>query len=494
MKCYALCIGNTEYNSLLLGKLPAARNDAEAIGGKLCSLGFTVDTEYNLKSRDMAIVIGGLEEKVKQYDSVLFYYAGHGFEVDGNNILAPIDLNPSDEKSAVLYDAYKLSDLMEILKGADNQKIPKTKIIILDACRTQLNVRGSSPYFGPILAPQGAIIAFSTSPGQTAHEKGMHGVYTNTLLRYMDTPRTSIERVFKRVRTALVNETKGAQIPWEHTSLIGDYYLNPQTIYDGSDYSKEALADSEFIFPRNSKMKDIVCKLKSYNYYTQSDALKEFWEIPKGNMEEVLSDELFVFGRNIYQAACGGCFDCERFIKEFAMLSRLSNDAKKHILNGMAFEIYYDSKGQFREKAKFECSQQVIELLEREEYYGSLRFINSFLDKEDKIYYYPGQDDKIEVSVEVSQSDIQESSFLGDECEGESNVVSLKDILYNGVSIYADLIDSRYLTRDSLICDICKITRKQFENYLLDKMLVANGYLIVSYFGAEIYDDTEILI
>lgn len=61
----------------------------------------------------------------------------------------------------------------------------------------------------------------------------------------------------------------GRQIPWEHTSLIGDYYLNPNIIYDGVDYSPNALADCQY-HSNNSEIRDIIGGLKSYNWYSQN--------------------------------------------------------------------------------------------------------------------------------------------------------------------------------------------------------------------------------
>ena len=492
MNRYALCIGNANYIVSSLGHLPAAIEDAKAIGEELTSLGFNVDTRFDLESRDMAVAIGGLEDKIKQYDSVLFYYAGHGFEIDGVNILAPVNLNPDDSKSAILYDAYKLSELMDLLDRADDNKVPKTKIIILDACRTQLNVRGGSQFFAPILAPQGSIIAFSTSPGQTAKESGIHGIYTNALLRYMDAPRISVERVFKRVRTALVNETNGAQIPWEHTSLIGDYYLNPNTIYDGTGYSHEAIADSEYIFTRNSKIRDIVSGFKSHNFYQQQDALKDFKRIPRSEIDDITADELFVLGRNIYQAACGGCWDCQRFIDDFGTCSFISDAAKLHILNGMAFEIYYDSRGEIRKNLKGEYSPKVIEILEKEEYYGSLMFITSRLEKEESIFYIPGQDEKVDVSVSTREADENVISDVKEKKSRLSNVLIVEDIFCRGRSIYY----KTYGTEKATVVDwdYRVVNKTQFEEELCEKMSVANGYLSVNYNGSIVDDKSALLI
>lgn len=98
--------------------------------------------------------------------------------------------------------------------------------------------------------PQGSVIAFATSPGQSSKENSStgHGYYTEALLKYMSLSRVPIETTFKKVREFLFAKTSGMQIPWEHTSLVGEFYFNPDTIYDGVIYSVEAYEDSRFRF------------------------------------------------------------------------------------------------------------------------------------------------------------------------------------------------------------------------------------------------------
>lgn len=104
----------------------------------------------------------------------------------------------------------------------------KTKIVILDACRDDFCERGCfKSEFTPFSVPQGSVIEFSTSPGQSSKEntrKG-HGYYTEALLKYLSLPRVPIEKTFKKVREFLYASTDGTQISWEHSSLVGDFYL-----------------------------------------------------------------------------------------------------------------------------------------------------------------------------------------------------------------------------------------------------------------------------
>ena len=77
-------------------------------------------------------------------------------------------------------------------------------------------------------APSGSIVAFATAPGaEAADGAGANGMYTGHLLRHMVTPGLKVEEVFKRTRVAVKQDSSGRQIPWESTSLEGDFYFTP---------------------------------------------------------------------------------------------------------------------------------------------------------------------------------------------------------------------------------------------------------------------------
>ncbi|MCR4745645.1 MAG: caspase family protein [Lachnospiraceae bacterium] len=469
MKRYALCIGNNEYE--ILSKLSCAVKDAEAFAEKLSSLGFDVNIEKNLRRNELCSAIVSISDKIAEYDAVLLYYAGHGFQVNGQNILAPIDFNNQDDIKTAVYRAFPVDDLMHLLENNVN----KTKVVIMDACRSILGTRGSGYDFVPMVAPQGSIIAFSTSPGQTAREGEQHGLYTESLLQYMDLPRKPIETVFKKVRTDLAKRTNGTQVPWEHTSLIGEFYLNPDTIYDGVAYSEDALADSKFLFQRGSRIGEIVKGLKSYTWDVQRTALGKLRTI---DFEDASAEELFVLGRNIYQAACGKCFDCQRFITNYAAYSYIPAATKVHILNGMVFEIYYDSSARLRRNFKNEFSVEVLSLVETTEFYGCCEFINSKLTKEseDNIYYLPGQNEKVDVKVVIEKTE--------DELGVSDIIIGEKSHFY--------LYSTGKKVKLSEYGQNCR--KDLFEFDLLHKMAVPSGYLNIIYQGHSVKDDDMLLL
>ena len=221
----ALCIGNNHYQ--FLSPLMCAINDADEMGAAFRRLGYKTSVFHDLERSEMGSRIFDFAERIKDYDVCIFYYAGHGFDVKGQNLLIPVDfeydLAKSDEE--LIYSAFSLNDLLKLY-----YKYPdKAKLIILDACRNTGNIRGGSSGFSPVMSPKGSLVAFSTSPGETAWEvddnNTKHGRYTNTLLKYIDAD-LRVEDLFKKVRQVMDVETQGRQIPWEHTSLMGHLSLN----------------------------------------------------------------------------------------------------------------------------------------------------------------------------------------------------------------------------------------------------------------------------
>ncbi|MBR0162975.1 MAG: caspase family protein [Oscillospiraceae bacterium] len=433
MRKAALCIGNNGYQ--ILPRLACCICDATAISQSLTSLGFETILQTDLDRESMTNEIIEFAEKADQYDVILLYYAGHGFQADGDNILAPIDLNINARPAAIRMSAFPLSELMNQL----NKYPEQTKIVILDACRETLGYRGSFQYFAPVSAPQGSVIAFSTSPGQSAKENDAtgHGKYTEALLRYISLPRVPVETVFKKVRELLVSETGGTQIPWEHTSLIGDFYFNPDTIYDGITYTPEAKADGKFHFSQDSPIRSIVEGLKSYNWPTQEAAERKISGL---DYSDLSSNELFVLGRNIYQSACGNSYACQRFISRFANNSSIPQAAKLHILNGMAYEIYFDSENNLRSDFKSDYYSPVISCLEQAQFYANREFLASFLCKvEQRPIYIPGQNEIMDLNIKG---------------QNESDRYRVLDIYYQGKPILFEKGGSEKLTGKEYSCEV----------------------------------------
>jgi hypothetical protein len=330
-------------------------------------------------------------QQLKRYDVGLFYFSGHGLQIDGKNYLTSIDTSFADTISAK-HTSYPLDEIIDYMQGAN----PDIKILILDACRNNPlpNQYRSihSQGLAPIHAPKGTIIAFSTSPSEKAldHGSGRNSIYTGSLLNHIGDANITIEDFFKRVRTSVFTLSKGKQISWEHTSLIGNFHFNTgQLVHSvGTPYKQEYVADENFR-STGSLFDEIIEDLKSCNYYTQLPALKRLRQIPADQLDD---SSLFLLGRNILQTAEGGEGSAIAIMeKPDNWLTRFSRADTNHVLNGILFEIYFNSRGLFRQnnfKNSFIAS--VFHLLTLEKYKSSLEFITDQLTPfRNSLFYFP---------------------------------------------------------------------------------------------------------
>lgn len=223
----ALVIGNAEYV-----RVPALRNpknDAIDIASTLKKFDFEVELLTDISEEEMAIAIREFGDRLKKNGGVgLFYYAGHGLQLDGKNFLVPTDADIR-RSSDIKYQAVELNMLLDEMKFADN----RLNIVILDACRDnpypmEDRVRGNNGKgLAPPEAASGTFIAYSTSPGKAASDgSGEHGLYTEMLLRALENPDgIKLEDIFKEVRGYVMDASEKLQIPWENSSITGDFYF-----------------------------------------------------------------------------------------------------------------------------------------------------------------------------------------------------------------------------------------------------------------------------
>jgi hypothetical protein len=222
----ALVIGNDRY---ALSPLGNAANDARSMAELLKSAGFRVDARTDASSEALSQAVSAFGEAIARPEVKLaiFYYAGHGVQVDWRNYLLPVDANIASSED-LKRQCLDLGVLLASLGKAQG----KEYVIVLDACRDnpfgtkwRPEQRGLSQFDAPV----GSLIAFSTAPGSVASDGGgQHGLYTENLVRELAVKGTRIEDALKRVRLNVRLASQGAQIPWESTSLEGDVFIFPQ--------------------------------------------------------------------------------------------------------------------------------------------------------------------------------------------------------------------------------------------------------------------------
>ncbi|QAU45553.1 caspase family protein [Bradyrhizobium guangzhouense] len=221
----ALVIGQSAYRTV--PELPNAANDAKGMAELLGNAGFTVTAAPNLAQNEMRQAISDFAGKVSASgaDTVaLVFYAGHGLQIDGENYLVPVDLDPKREADIPL-QGVRLNDLLNTLGALPT----RARIFMLDACRNNPFPALSGAGHGLAIvdtkagAP-GSFISYSTSPGAEAEDgSGADSPYTTAALTVAKQPNVPIEEVFKRIRIAVAQSTDGRQIPWESSSLTTDF-------------------------------------------------------------------------------------------------------------------------------------------------------------------------------------------------------------------------------------------------------------------------------
>lgn len=222
----ALVIGSSKYT--YGGNLSNPINDANAMESKLKGLGFSVIKIIDPTQKELKICIDDFGDKLRNFDVGLFYFAGHGIQVKGLNYLIPVDANLKSEKM-VEYDCVEAE---RVLRHMEDSKA-EVNLLILDACRDNPFERSWGRGIGQrglatMNAPKGSLIAYSTSPGNTADDgDGENGLYTEILLNHIDTKQTTVTTMFQLVRIGVISKSDSAQVPWESTSLTADFYFNP---------------------------------------------------------------------------------------------------------------------------------------------------------------------------------------------------------------------------------------------------------------------------
>lgn len=238
----ALVIGNSAYGT---GPLKNPVNDATDMATTLQKLGFKVMLKKNANLETMEEAVENFGNSLKRGGVGLFYFAGHGVQVNGINYLIPIGAKINKE-SDVKYRSVDANKILDEMANANNG----LNIVILDACRDNpyaRSFRSASRGLAIVSsAPTGTFISYSTSPGNVAADgKGRNSPYTESLLKHMATPDLPIEHVFKKVRQELNTKTNGKQIPWELSSLSGDFIFNSGKVQQQSQQADPDKTDQE---------------------------------------------------------------------------------------------------------------------------------------------------------------------------------------------------------------------------------------------------------
>jgi len=221
-KRVALIIGNNAYS---MSPLQNAVNDARLIDKALQGAGFTTTLKVDATKPVMEQSALEFLNSIGPDDTVLFFYAGHGIQMQNENFLVPVDFEVANTFIDAKFKMFPMAYFFDALK----EKRPKRSIILLDACRTNA---GAQAHETGLAQPQNAgsetYIAYSTSPGQVAADNpsGRDSWFTEALADLINERDLTIDDVFTRVRSRVSSETSGRQTPWVTSSLTSKFYFH----------------------------------------------------------------------------------------------------------------------------------------------------------------------------------------------------------------------------------------------------------------------------
>lgn len=231
-KRVALVIGNSNYAHV--GKLANPGNDAQDMSKALRELGFDVVTGIDLDKRGMSKTIRTFSKKLTDADVALFFYAGHGLQVNGQNYLAPVNARLKDEAD-LDFDMVPLNLVLRQMR-----RTQRVNMVFLDACRDNPLLKELGRSMGATRSASltrglarvetvvGTMISYATAPDQVALDgTGRNSPFTTALLKHIATPGMDVGNMMIKVRKDVLKSSKGKQVPWDHSSLTGQFFFKP---------------------------------------------------------------------------------------------------------------------------------------------------------------------------------------------------------------------------------------------------------------------------
>ncbi|MBX2826511.1 MAG: caspase family protein, partial [Gammaproteobacteria bacterium] len=259
----ALVIGNATYAE---SPLKNPLNDAADMAGVLEDLGFDVILRTDANRREMGKAIREFGRRLKKSRGVgLFYYAGHGMQLENRNYLIPVD-TPMYDEDEVPYESIDVGSVLAKMQSAGNA----LNLLILDACRNNpfpTQFRSSNRGLARVEAPVGSLVVYATAPGKVASDgSGRNGIFTGHLLRYLQKSGLSLTQTIRKTRAAVVEETAGRQVPWESSSLLKEYYLKPaaQPTADTQANEQKVQANLDALFWQSAQAGNTVAEYQAY--------------------------------------------------------------------------------------------------------------------------------------------------------------------------------------------------------------------------------------
>jgi hypothetical protein len=225
-KRVALVIGNSAYQ--YTAPLPNPVNDSRAVAEALRRLDFVVIEAIDQDKPGMKRLLRQFSAELQDADASLFFYAGHGMQVEGQNYLVPVDAALESEVD-LPFEAVAVDAVLNPM-----EKATPLRLVFLDACRDNPLARSLSRGGGVgrglarMDSRAGTLIAFATEPDKVALDgDGEHSPFTLALLEHIETPGIEVRQMLSRVRATVIDNTGGEQLPLDSSALVRDFYFMP---------------------------------------------------------------------------------------------------------------------------------------------------------------------------------------------------------------------------------------------------------------------------
>lgn len=281
-KKLALVIGNSAYSGLL-SKLQNPANDATDVKEALEKTGFEVIFLKDATQSQMDEKLREFSDKLKKSAIGLFYFAGHGLEVENKNYLVPVGADVSDKFKV----KYKTIAVDEIVTRMNNSGT-RLNMLVLDACRNDPFSRGGGG-LAPVVTAKGTLIAYATSPGSVAADNAneRNGLYTKYFLKALKQKNVNQRDFFHNVRVGVYNESGGLQTPYLNNGTIGDFYFYVEKDNSKLSYKTDSnISPDEILWREIESSRDYV----DFEFFIDTYPESQYASIAKFKIKKLNSD------------------------------------------------------------------------------------------------------------------------------------------------------------------------------------------------------------
>ncbi len=243
--CIALVIGNSAYPDM---PLTNPKNDAQDVAQTFEDMGFIVIKVLDADKEQMAMAIDDFAKKIQNANAAVFYYSGHGMQVNGQNYLIPIGRTPSTQITEAKQVPYRAVNAGEVMTEMENAHV-NFSLIVLDACRNNPigGTRGKLKGLASIDAPAGSLVMYSTKAGDVALDgEGRNSPFTTAFLEAIKTPGLDVNLLPSRITQKVRQLTGNRQTPGSYVQITQSFTFVPAYTDQELVQLKNSLSELEY--------------------------------------------------------------------------------------------------------------------------------------------------------------------------------------------------------------------------------------------------------